>query len=408
MVTLCLLAAAFGPSVRLEELPATWVHPQFQHLSTTTGELLAPNPGSQQTASLVADLDLDGVNDFVITERTLRPAVVWYRRHTRGWSRYVVEADPLPIEAGGAFHDITGNGAPDLVFGGDYRSNEVWWWENPYPDYAPDRPWRRHVIKASGARKHHDQLFGDFDGDGRPELVFWNQGARRLIRAVVPDDPLNWANEWKMHAVYSYTEQGERQRGSYPTWRQPHEHEGLAAADVDGDGLVDILGGGRWFKYEGVGVFTPHPIDSAYVFTRVAVGRFKPGLRPQVVLAIGDGKGPLLFYEWQENAWVGKPLLDDLWDAHSLAAVDFDGNGCLDIFVGEMQLGRNPNPRAWILFGDGEGGFDATEILNGFGLHEARAADLDGDGRIDILAKPYTWQAPRLDVFINRGTAGRE
>ncbi|MCJ7502121.1 MAG: hypothetical protein MUP80_03550 [Acidobacteriia bacterium] len=59
---------------------------KWAHLSSKNGELPAPNPGTEQTASLVLDVDKDGVNDFVITERTAAPAVVWYRRGKNGWT----------------------------------------------------------------------------------------------------------------------------------------------------------------------------------------------------------------------------------------------------------------------------------------------------------------------------------
>lgn len=394
----CVLILAAGAA----DTPAFFVHPGFQHLSTTKGDLPPPNAGSQQTASMVLDIDKDGTNDFVIAERTKAPAVVWYKRTATGWQRHIIEAGPLRVEAGGAFYDISGDGAPDLVFGGDAGSKEVWWWENPHPKHDPNTPWQRRLIKASGANKHHDQLFGDFDGDGRVELVFWNQGARQLVLARIPPKPTEHKGEWPLEVIYSYPEEEMQPRGSYPSWRRPNEHEGLAAADMDGDGMLDIVGAGRWFKYE-KGAFIPHVIDAAYTFTRTAVGRFKPGPRPQVVLCIGDGKGPLLMYEYQKGTWIPKTLLEDLLDAHSLQVVDFNGDQHLDIFVAEMQLGKNPHPRAWILLGNGQGEFKPVELLRGFGLHEARMADLNGDGRLDILAKPYTWQAPRLDIFLNRG-----
>ena len=30
-------------------------------------------------------------------------------------------------------------------------------------------------------------------------------------------------------------------------------------------------------------------------------------------------------------------------------------------------------------------------------------ADLDGDGDLDILNKPYNWKVPRVDVWLNEG-----
>jgi len=39
-------------------------------------------------------------------------------------------------------------------------------------------------------------------------------------------------------------------------------------------------------------------------------------------------------------------------------------------------------------------------LIEGFGHHESRVADLDGDGDLDILGKPYNWEAPRVDVWL--------
>jgi hypothetical protein len=384
-----------------QDTPSVWNHPQLRHVSSVTGAIEPPNGGNQQTASLVVDLDGDGINDFIIAERTQAPALVWYRRTPGGWDRRIIEEGPLRIEAGATSHDITGNGYPDVVFGGDAGSNELWWWENPGPPH--DRPWMRRAIKSSGASKHHDALFGDFTGNGRADLAFWNQGDQALYLAAIPADPRTHSGEWPRRAIYRYTGDGEMQpRGEYPAWRRTHEHEGLDAADINGDGILDIVGGGRWFEHV-VGQYAEHIIDASYTFVRAAAGQLIAGGRPEVVLVAGDGFGPLMLYEWRKGTWTASTLLDRAQDGHSLQIVDFDGDGHLDIFVAEMQLGKNPSPTAWLLRGDGTGRFDAQVLLRGYGMHEARVADLTGNGRLDILAKPYTWQAPRLDIWLNEG-----
>ncbi len=117
----------------------------WQHKSTETGDLDTPTTsGDQQTATLVLDINRDGITDFVITDRSTQPSVVWYESSANGsWIRRVADNNSLKIEAGGTYTDIDGDGDPDIVFAGDGSSNKIWWWENPYPDYDPDTPWQK-------------------------------------------------------------------------------------------------------------------------------------------------------------------------------------------------------------------------------------------------------------------------
>jgi hypothetical protein len=48
----------------------------WKHLSTKAGYLEPPNSGGEQTSATVFDVDKDGLNDFIITERTAAPSVV--------------------------------------------------------------------------------------------------------------------------------------------------------------------------------------------------------------------------------------------------------------------------------------------------------------------------------------------
>jgi hypothetical protein len=377
---------------------------RWQHFSTTNGALPLPGASQQQTAALAADLDQDGINDFVLGFRQKAPALMWYRRGATNWSRYVIDTNFLTIEAGGAAYDIDGDGDLDLVLGGDWQSKEVWWWENPAPNFEANVPWRRRTIKPSGATQHHDQIFGDFKGTGQAQLAFWNQGAKKLLLADVPADPRNAAS-WPSAEIFS---------GSAGEGGTLKYAEGVAAFDVDGDGKVDLLAGNYWFKHLGGDGF--QATKFAEYGGRVKAARFKPGKFAQIVVAPGDGSGPVTFYECHgspTNAvdWRGTRLLEHIIHGHTLEVGDIDGDGHLDIFTAEMAkwLERktepdNPEAKAWILFGDGQGNFRTTVFTTGFGFHEARLADLDGDGDLDILSKPYNWQTPRLDIWLNNGT----
>jgi len=382
---------------------------RWTHLSSKNGDLPLPGESAQQTGAITADLDKDGVNDFVLSFRQKPPALVWYRRTPKAWDRYVIEKDFLTVEAGGAVYDIDSDGDPDIVFGGDYQSKEVWWWENPSPNFDSKTSWKRHLIKSDGKTQHHDQVFGDFKAAGKAQLAFWNQGAKTIFLAEIPDDPRH-AESWPMTAIFSGSagETGDQGAFKYA--------EGMAAYDIDGDGKVDLLAGNYWFKHEGGNQFVPIKVGT--IGGRIAAGKFKPGKYAQIVIAPGDGVGPLKWYECTGRPinpadWVGHDLAGrDLVHGHSLAVGDIDGDGNLDIFAAEMAKWTekktepdNPKAEAFIFYGDGKGNFRKTVLATGHGFHEARLADLDGDGDLDILNKPYNWEAPRVDVWLNNGTA---
>ncbi len=377
---------------------------KWQHVSSTTGELPVPNSGGQQTSCTVFDIDKDGYKDIVITERTQTPTVIWIRHTAQGWTKQPIETGYVRPEAGSEAFDIDGDGDLDFMTGGDGTSNHIWWWENPYPHFDPQKGWTRRLIKDFGGNKQHDQMFGDFDGDNRPELVFWNQKECKLYLADIPGN-VRGAKSWACSEIYSWTEFGEmQQRGWYPSFKAINEHEGFAKADIDGDGKLDIIGGGRWFKHITGTQFQENIIDAGYAFSRAGVGQLVEGGRPEVVLVVGDGIAPLMMYEWIHGTWVGKEIIKEIDGGHSLALLDFDGDGHLDIWNAEMRLGdTNPDAKNQVLFGDGQGHFVPMLISSGICLHESKVVDLDGDGDYDIVGKPYSWNAPRLDIWLNEG-----
>lgn len=361
------------------------------HRSTATGDIDPPTTGgNSQTASLVLDINRDGIDDFVITDRSTQPSVVWYESSDSGtWQRHVIDPDALDIEAGGDFADIDGDGDLDVMFGGDGSSNEIWWWENPFPDFS--FRWTRRYIKNSGANKHHDQMFGDFDGDGRKELACWNQNSSQLLLFEIPADPRN-SQPWTPTVIASASS----------------SHEGMAVMDVDGDGIDDIVGAGRWYKHISGTTYSEFIVDTNQTFGRAAAGQFIPGGYSELVFGPGDSSGNLEFYRFNGSDWDSTLLKSGVDHGHSLHAADFDGDGNLDIFCAEMRLnGGNSDAKSWIFYGDGQGGFTEYLLSEGIGNHESRPGDFDGDGDIDILGKPYNWETPRIDIWLNRGTGSQ-
>ena len=393
VITLLIIILSISPYAKNNQEKSPKVV-KWEHLSSLYRDLPFADVGSQVSA-LIMDINKDGLNDFVIAGWD-KPSMVWFKRTADGWEKYLIDDGTEYIEAGGDFADIDGDGDLDIVQGGDWRTlKEVWWWENPYPDFDPEKSWNRYLVKNSdeGGKAHHDQIFGDFDGDGELELVFWNTFICKLFIAEIPEDPKS-APVWDLHLVHKFECQ------------QDTKYEGLAKGDIDQDGKVDIVGGGRWFKHIEGHEFKVMPIDPDYFGSRSAVGDIIEGGYPEVVLNSGDHTNPLNLYEFDGKNWEKTTLIDEVINGHTLQVGDIDGDGHLDIFAAEMAawwIYRRDNAKAWILYGDGKGNFVKSILSKGVCHHESKIGDLDGDGDTDILGKPFFMNGAPMEIWLNSG-----
>jgi hypothetical protein len=160
-------------------------------------------------------------------------------------------------------------------------------------------------------------------------------------------------------------------------------------ADVDRDGDADLVVGGtpaRWFENtDGAGTYgTAQLIGAAFTTGHLAdVNR--------------DGKLDLVAgsFSTDEVAWYAnnggaswpKTTITTAADGvETVWAADLDGDGDLDVLTGS----ENDNELAWHENTDGLGSFGTEQVIEtGTGFERVEtvsAADLDGDGDLDVLA----------------------
>ncbi len=68
---------------------------------------------------------------------------------------------------------------------------------------------------------------------------------------------------------------------------------------------------------------------------------------------------------------------------HTIVAADFDNDGDLDVYVG-----KNVGPQ-WIWENDGKGHFTKHTAALDFRGHNAKVADVDCDGDLDVVGSPW-------------------
>ena len=343
-------------------------------------EVIDPDPpGAHIDITLLADVDGDGLTDIIIGGKQGEANLWWYKNPT--WERHIMAVSPN-LEAGGVVLDINGNGRPDVVAGMQAGGNELYWFENPVDS---TQAWPRHIIEDR-FKKYHDQTIGDIDGDGKPEILIASQQSGIVAYYDIPDDPT--VSPWPRECCHIVAED------------MPGV-DGLAVVDIDGGGVTEILAGPTILRpgADPAALWKKECFAPDFVMTRLAITDLDGDGELEIVLCEGESHPGRL-------AICRKPdfqpvlLREDLFHPHSLEIADFDGNGQPDIYVAEMGLGKNENPRMFIYRNEGAGRFEPELIQEGVPVHEGKVADLTGNGLPDIVGKPYNPDR-HIDVWFN-------
>ncbi len=328
LVAFIICAASSADSI---EGNATAAPIQWTHISSKTGGIQAPGSASEQTASLVLDVNNNGVNDIVIASRKKGPSVVWYRQGTAGWTKYTINTGPLPIEAGGASLDIDSDGDLNKPYTWDAPRLDVWLnngTRNGKGKLSLDK-WQRHVVDADKPWRSIFISSTDLNSDSKKDIVtggWWYRNPGK------PDDI------W------------ERQMIGSPL------NNMAAVYDFDGDGDQDILGTqGKgsdadanfvWARNDGAGRFSLFSLNNIPAvegdfLEGVAVAPFR-NLGP-VVVALSwhhSGYGVQILTvpsKPDRNTWTSRKLSRTSQD-EQLSVGDIDRDGTLDLLLGTRWL----------------------------------------------------------------------
>jgi len=206
------------------------------------------------------------------------------------------------------FGDITGNGRMDIL-------ERTGWWEHPEDSTAV--PWRFHRFPFAEAAAH--MLVFDVDGDGLNDVVtalechLYGFAWYRQVR----DEDGRISFEKEVLIPFSRT-LFNLDRADFPVVSQLHA---LVAADLNGDGIPDVITGKRWWAHGPHGdldpsgpailmwwetvrdgknsTLVPHIIDeNSGVGTQFAVGDLNGDGIPDIV--IGNKRGAFVFLSISE------------------------------------------------------------------------------------------------------------
>lgn len=332
--------------------------------------------GSQMGQTSLVDVDKDGDLDWVVG---CNGGTVWWFEYQGPdrWVRHVV-GERVGTEVGGTAFDVDGDGWVDQV------SGSTWFRNTGKPR---EEPFERHENGA--IPKCHDNVAADVDGDGRLDVVMISDKAG-VYWYRIPSDP---KAKWEGCRIGPAVHGGIGPRG---------------VGDIDGDGDADVVRSTGWFEnLDGKGaswawhenIQGGHPGRFPDTTKSWLADLDKDGDNDVVLTdaEVDPGKGRV---HWFENAdgvggrWVRHEIASGKGDLHTLALADFDGDGDLDVFSGEGPMGGtgSEGKHRWFIWEnvDGRGGRWTEHVVNeGDRCHEGVAADVDGDGDVDICSKPW-------------------
>ena len=313
------------------------------HQIAESAEEFDPHAYSNSFCNFAHDVDHDNAVDLIVVDFPGAPTW-WWKNPGNGigrWHRH--ECTPVTNNESPTFADVTGDGVPELLLAapGPTKESEtaVEGMALVSPNTDPQLPWTPRIVsvgKVSGVERFsHGLGHGDINGDQRQDVI---------VTAGWWEQPDNSAGEaaWKFHSapfgeacaqmhVYDVDADGDADVISSSAhgvgiWWHEQKTDGwethtistlfsqthsLAIADINGDGLPDLITGKRWWAHGPKGDVDPDAPAVVYwfEFTR------------------REGK----------PTWIPHQIHDDSGVGTQFQVADVNGDGLLDVAVANKK-----------------------------------------------------------------------
>jgi hypothetical protein len=351
-------------------------------------------------AVIVADINGDGKPDIVVVDSK---RVVWFENPT--WKvRTIISGKTKPDNVCIAALDIDGDGQLDLVLGADWRpfdtrtGGTLQWLKR---GKTLDEEWSVHPI--SEEPMVHRVRVADIDGSGKMAIVHvplmgrestkeanWMDGRPvRVLAYPIPKDPIKgpWTpivlNE-ELHVCHNFWPVAGPKPGS-PNDIFITAYEGVFRLRADGN---------RW-PAEKLGTGNQSNLKSNRGGSEIKLGSLKSGKQYLATIEPWHGNEVVVYpTDAKTDGLLTRVVVDDhLRWGHGVWCADLDGDGDEELIIGVRDMPAKGDAftekwgvRIYKPIDEARTKWVRQIIDEGVAVEDLTAADLNGDGKIDIVA----------------------